>query len=215
MDKKRFMISDAAKLVDVESHVLRYWEEELEINIPRNEMGHRYYTENDINLLKKVKELKEQGYGLKIIRTLVKEMAEGKEITPPPLEETLEEAVVAKITSDQGILEEEAGTKKEEKMEQFKQILGNIVTQALKENNLDLSQEVSTVVSENVIKEMNYLTKMKEEQEERRYQKLDETIRSYQQGRAQVAATEIAGKQKRGWFHRRKKDKKSQEKKKQ
>lgn len=214
MDKKRFMISDAAKLVDVESHVLRYWEEELEINIPRNEMGHRYYTENDINLLKKVKELKEQGYGLKIIRTLVKEMAEGKEITPPPLEETLEEAVVAKITSDQGILEEEAGTKKEEKMEQFKQILGNIVTQALKENNLDLSQEVSTVVSENVIKEMNYLTKMKEEQEERRYQKLDETIRSYQQGRAQVAATEIAGKQKRGWFHRRKKDKKSQEKKK-
>lgn len=214
MDKKRFMISDAAKMVDVESHVLRYWEEELEINIPRNEMGHRYYTENDINLLKKVKELKEQGYGLKIIRTLVKEMAEGKEIIPPPLEETLEEAVVAKMTSDRGNLEE-ADLKKEEKMEQFKQILGNIVTQALKENNLDLSQEVSTVVSENVIKEMNYLTKMKEEQEERRYQKLDETIRSYQQGRAQAAATEIAAKPKRRFFHRRKKEKISQEKKKQ
>ena len=38
---KRYMISDAAKLIDVETHVLRYWEEELDIQIPRNEMGHR------------------------------------------------------------------------------------------------------------------------------------------------------------------------------
>ena len=29
MDQVRYMISDAAKLVEVESHVLRYWEEEL------------------------------------------------------------------------------------------------------------------------------------------------------------------------------------------
>ena len=33
MGEKRFIISDAAKLVDVESHVLRYWEEELGIDI--------------------------------------------------------------------------------------------------------------------------------------------------------------------------------------
>ena len=32
------MISDAAKEVQVESHVLRYWEEELQIPIKRNEM---------------------------------------------------------------------------------------------------------------------------------------------------------------------------------
>ena len=36
-----YLISDASRKVDVESHVLRYWEEELEMNIPRNEMGHR------------------------------------------------------------------------------------------------------------------------------------------------------------------------------
>ncbi len=33
MDKLRYMISDAANLVNVEAHVLRYWEEELELNI--------------------------------------------------------------------------------------------------------------------------------------------------------------------------------------
>ena len=48
MDKLRYMISDAANLVNVEAHVLRYWEEELELEIPRNEMGHRYYTNENI-----------------------------------------------------------------------------------------------------------------------------------------------------------------------
>ena len=41
MEKVRYMISDASSMVNVESHVLRYWEDELELNIPRNEMGHR------------------------------------------------------------------------------------------------------------------------------------------------------------------------------
>ena len=53
MGEKRYIISDASKMLGVESHVLRYWEEELNVSIPRNEMGHRYYTENHINLLKK------------------------------------------------------------------------------------------------------------------------------------------------------------------
>ena len=48
MDEMRYTISDAAKMVKVESHVLRYWEEELELDIPRNEMGHRYYTKENI-----------------------------------------------------------------------------------------------------------------------------------------------------------------------
>ena len=55
MDKQRYMISDAAALVNVESHVLRYWEEELELTVPRNEMGHRYYTKENIEQFLKIK----------------------------------------------------------------------------------------------------------------------------------------------------------------
>ena len=51
MGEVRFMISEAAKQVNVESHVLRYWEEELDLTIGRTEMGHRYYTKDDIQLL--------------------------------------------------------------------------------------------------------------------------------------------------------------------
>ena len=65
------MISDAANIVNVESHVLRYWEDELELSIPRNEMGHRYYTKENIQEFQRIKELKEQGYQLKAIRMIV------------------------------------------------------------------------------------------------------------------------------------------------
>ena len=34
--EKRFGISDAARQVGVEAHVLRYWEDELGLAIPRN-----------------------------------------------------------------------------------------------------------------------------------------------------------------------------------
>ena len=71
MGEKRYIISDASKMLNVESHVLRYWEEELEIKIPRNEMGHRYYTEGNIESLRKVRDLKKQGYSLKAIKNMV------------------------------------------------------------------------------------------------------------------------------------------------
>lgn len=71
MEKIRYMISDAAHLVNVESHVLRYWEDELELTIPRNEMGHRYYTKDNIKDFQKIKELKDQGYQLKAIRMIL------------------------------------------------------------------------------------------------------------------------------------------------
>ena len=51
MKENKYTISEAARLLSVENHVLRYWEEELELKIPRNELGHRYYREEEIQLL--------------------------------------------------------------------------------------------------------------------------------------------------------------------
>ena len=66
------LISDAAKEVKVESHVLRYWEEELHLPIKRNELGHRYYTEEDVERFKQIKGMKERGLQLKAIKMILK-----------------------------------------------------------------------------------------------------------------------------------------------
>ena len=77
MSETRYMISDASKLVDVEAHVLRYWEEELDLPIGRNEMGHRYYTEENIRLFRHIKELKDRGVQLKAVRMLLPDLEKG------------------------------------------------------------------------------------------------------------------------------------------
>ncbi len=67
---EKYMIREAAKQVGVEPPVLRYWEKELSLEIPKNEMGHRYYTMQEITLLRQVKYLKDQGFHLKSVRML-------------------------------------------------------------------------------------------------------------------------------------------------
>ena len=74
MGEVRFMISEAAKQVDVESHVLRYWEEELGLTIGRTEMGHRYYTKDDIQLFRCIKKLKDEGMLLRDLKPLIPEL---------------------------------------------------------------------------------------------------------------------------------------------
>lgn len=95
MAEIRYLISDAAKKVDVESHVLRYWEDELEMQIPRNEMGHRYYTDYQIRLFRQIKELKERGYQLKAIKSALNKMSGEEEditITEDYMEEDMKAA---------------------------------------------------------------------------------------------------------------------------
>lgn len=67
------LISDAAREVKVESHVLRYWEEELRLPIKRNELGHRYYTREDVERFKQIKMMKERGLQLKAIKMILKD----------------------------------------------------------------------------------------------------------------------------------------------
>ena len=69
------------------------------------------------------------------------------------------------------------------KLEQFQLMMNDIVRNAIAENNQSLGQAVSEHVGEKVIKEMNYLMREQEEQEEERYRKLDEAIRSRQMNR--------------------------------
>lgn len=71
MSETRYIISDAAKMIDVEPHVLRYWEEELGMDIPRNEMGHRYYTDREVKIFSAVRDLKNKGFQLKAIKMVL------------------------------------------------------------------------------------------------------------------------------------------------
>lgn len=154
---KRYLISEASALTGLEAHVLRYWEEELGLEIERNELGHRYYTEENLNILIRAKEMKNKGYQLKAIKA---ELMTKADIIPLHIEKP-----------------------KDTRMEQFKEIIGSILEEALRESNSNLHEKV--------VKEMDYLFRMNDEAAEERFKKLDETIRTCQrQGRETAASKE-------------------------
>ena len=191
MEKVRYMISDAADMVHVETHVLRYWEEELGLSIPRNEMGHRYYTRENIKEFQKIKELKEQGYQLKAIRMILHTGNLPEQTTGEWYVNTMDEEPIIKkveyaptnlpvqhmVSSTQKSLEEPAALTPEERMAQFRELMSDIVGQAVAQNNEALSEQIGKDVQESVLKEMNYLMREQDEAQEERYRKLDAAIR--------------------------------------
>lgn len=192
MNQVRYMISDAARLVEVESHVLRYWEEELELPIARNEMGHRYYTEDDIQLLKHIKKLKERGYQLKAIKM---DISENGELIPK--EETLPQELPRQ---KQEVLNDNA-----EKMMQFQNILSKALGQALQENREGLSRELGGRVADQITKEINYQFRAQEEREEAYFRKLDERLKNVRVKNAKVKKEKVKPEKKRFTIRKREK----------
>jgi len=87
------MISEAAKKLQVESHVLRYWEDELGLEIGRTDMGHRCYTEDDIQLFLCIQKLKNEGMLLRDLKFMIPELtAARKRLNAARAEDAEEEA---------------------------------------------------------------------------------------------------------------------------
>lgn len=162
MGEVHYMISEASKRVNVETHVLRYWEEELELSIGRTEMGHRYYTEDDIQLFNCIKELKEQGMQLKDLKNLIPDILHVKK--QMKLQKTPTESCIPSEKHELTPLQE-----------------------ALLENNKLLEYTISHAVSKAVITEMDFLLQAKERQEEERFKKLDTLIRQQQNMRREAS----------------------------
>ena len=181
MDKQRYMISDAAALVKVESHVLRYWEEELDLTIPRNEMGHRYYTKENIGQFFKIKEWKEKGYQLKAIKILIHNggneelLHQMPEFQESSTQMERKEGLMTQANDQMPVNKEVADNTR--RMEQFQAMMTEIIRNAIEENNENLSKEVGEEVRTRILKEMNYLAREQEDAQEERYRKLDALIR--------------------------------------
>ena len=206
------LISDAAKQVKVESHVLRYWEEELHLPIKRNELGHRYYTKEDVERFKEIKSMKERGLQLKAIKMILKdgrldvlpEAKEEREKEPqaaqtPRMAIEIVDKPVDKESQVQpqeriGTVAEEEGQglqseSREEKAKRLQWILQQLIREAVRENNQELCRELK----ESMVKELDYQFRSREEREEERdrrleqrseeyYQKMDELLRKKTRG---------------------------------
>ena len=213
MGEVRFMISEAAKQVDVESHVLRYWEEELGLTIGRTEMGHRYYTKDDIRLFCCIKKLKDEGMLLRDLKPLIPELKatrlrlrtpEGEsgdaggaqnassasaavQAGPASMDTSVSLQTAASMQTAAADPETAEVVIPLEKLDQIRALFADVFREVLNENNTVLKKDISSTVTTDVMHEMDYLLQAKDRQQEEHFRKLDTLIRQQQANRKESA----------------------------
>ena len=213
MGEVRFMISEAAKQVDVESHVLRYWEEELGLTIGRTEMGHRYYTKDDIQLFRCIKKLKDEGMLLRDLKPLIPELKATRLRLRTPEGESGDAGGAQNASSASAAVQagpasadtsvslqtaasmQTAAADPEtaevviplEKLDQIRALFADVFREVLSENNTVLKKDISSTVTTDVMHEMDYLLQAKDRQQEEHFRKLDTLIRQQQANRKESA----------------------------
>ena len=200
MNETRYLISETAKITQVEPHVLRDWEEELGLAIGRNEMGHRYYTDKDIQTFLTIKELKKKGLQLRAIRTIIQQKDQqinGQEI----VDQTIRDPDIGRQVLD---AKEKISAAQDTASvcEQRRSVIK--LQEKRQEKKLEKSKEERFgEIMERLIHDIEL-----DERKEGRYRRLDEAIRKHQQSRKMVAATQENAKRK---SKRKVREKKSKE----
>lgn len=169
--QETYTIKDAAKKIQVETHVLRYWEEELKLPISRNELGHRLYTQKDVELLEHVRDWKQQGLQLKAIRLMLSE--DGRLSVPQEVVRQAQSMVEAGEAqpSIEAILLDERSTK----AAKLQLLLENLVSRTVQESNAAILKELDFQFRQ-MEENAQEREKKRMEREEERYRKLDELI---------------------------------------
>lgn len=158
----RYTVRQAAEMTGIKAYVMRYWEDELDLRIQRNELGHRYYTEYDIQLFLNIRELKKRGLQLRAIRELIPQIAHRAPGSAESKIKLLEGEVQETIAEEEAVCaaEAEAGTPVDSKILEFQSILERLIAQEIQSKN----------------------------EEEERYRSLDIAIRRQQLARRESAA---------------------------
>ncbi len=201
--------------------MLRYWEKELKLDIPRDDKGRRIYGEEEAKLLTLVSDYKKAGKPLKLIRTM---------ITLPAKEEgsaqeegsTQEEGSVQEKGAVRG---EESGTEEKpiqalidlrkrweqpgkpgqaiekESAEAFpdsqrlKELLSRMVAQAVRES----SENMITEMKESILKELDYQFRQQAEREAELRREVVEAQEDHFQRMDVLLRNMSAGRKRRLW----------------
>ena len=199
MTQVLYSIKEAAEVLGVETHALRYWEEELGLSIERSAQGRRVYTEEDMNLFRRIMGWKKQGLQLKMIKELIhgekggckqeqkkyEEKDMGRRIImyrpkEVQVKETMELNPVQNLESNP-----EPVSEREEKARRLQELLKQFISESIRESNTELLG----LLKEGLLKELDYQFRLQEEREEEReklrmekedehFRQLDENIRS-------------------------------------
>ena len=200
--EKFHTISDTARQLSVEPHVLRYWEDELDLQIHRNAKGHRFYVNSDLALLQNIKELKEKGFQLKAIKLLLPDIKTvctydtqklyrlREELNNRVLEESMSHSMehsaqVMPLHPHSNSIDVDSS----DKLQQFENILHQMISSALTDCIGDTKEEICEEVSTRLLKEIHYLSRQRQDLQEQQITLLNKILSEVREDLAETASS--------------------------
>ena len=190
MTQTMYSIKEAAQALGVETHALRYWEEELELTIGRNTQGRRIYSEENMRTFRDIMAWKEQGLQLKAIKQMLHKEETQKSKGYESEEMTGHRIIMYRPKempdgSREMTMATAADIEKAEKAKRLQELLKQFISESIRESNAELLQ----AMKEGLLKELDYQFRLQEEREAERekvriemedahFKRLDENLRS-------------------------------------
>lgn len=170
MVDNKYTIGEVCEILKCEQHILRYIEKTLNILIQRDDFMNRIYSQDDINKLQMIFELKDQGLNYAAIKKVLDQQ---QEIVEDKVEETRNDLVIQNQNMEQLI---ETLTKKitdsiEISVGSKLQGLTNEI-EGLKKHNEELQRQLQKNQEEHFAEIDNKLIKLREEMKEVRNRSL-------------------------------------------
>lgn len=218
MTEKKMSISDAAKQLSVEAHVLRYWETELGIRISRNAQGHRFYSSEDIAMFHQIKYLKEHGFRLHAIKLLLNDLNKVLGMDKEKLWD-LRDRLNEKVQKEEAEKHPEKPMAQimplhpkntdlaktvfkpathdykqaEEKLKHFEAMMRKMIRNTIEEMTAESEERICDKVTTRLLKEIDYLERQKDELQEKQLKLLEDILKEIRKDGLEAAATEETG----------------------
>ena len=188
-EKDFLSVKDVAEMLETEAYVLRFYEKELNLEIRRNSKGHRVYTLEDVEMFRKIQEMREKGLQLKAIETIVHDGSEEVKETYEQLS-SITLAPSTKIDKPQ-LAEIDITNTEDEKVKQFSCLMKEMLKQALMEcseqSKVELKETIKQEVDLAVEEKVMQIQEAQDSKNEEYYRKLDETMREVQRMRKEMS----------------------------
>lgn len=172
---RAYSIKEVSKKINIPTGTIRQWEKDLNglLVIPRTKQGARFFTENEINLLKKIKEMREQNVSKDMIRSLLqKHFASSSE----PPSETVETGL---SVPDVDSTEEELQPQLSEAdvysiMDMYKQDIVNEIKQELTYNQQQITENLKSEIASSSLHSIKEISKSIQRANDKRKGELQE-----------------------------------------
>jgi DNA-binding transcriptional MerR regulator len=146
---RAYSIKEVSQIINIPTGTIRQWEKDLNglLVIPRTQQGARYYTDHEIKILNKVKEMREQHVSKGMIRSLLDKHLNGDSNPPSEAFEMAVQPVQETPSQQSTDLQTNSMEAFYAAMETFKQDLLNEIKHEIAVNRNDLIDEMKNEFS--------------------------------------------------------------------